>query len=475
MYKTLLCWRYLKTRYLAMACIISVMLGVATLIVVNSVMSGFSTKLREKLHTVISDIVIESTSMDGFADPDQKMELIRNDPYLGPRIAGMTASMEVFAMLQFDYSNGERATRPVRLIGVDEKTRGDIGGFREHLLLQKGAEHPTFALPDAIRAYYVAREKAMIEIENQKAAEPGNPDDPPPVAPTPHRVKLPCGAFVGNLIASFRTKEAKLDKDDKGYRDQYVIAHGQPIYLTTISGEKMVPVMDRFVVVDYFKSEMSEYDGNYVFVPLSYLQKIRTMQNRVTSIQMKLVDYKEAKQVAEVLERLFPPPFMRVSTWEQKQGPLLEAIKIEKGILNVLLFLIIAVAGFGILAIFSMIVAEKTRDIGILKALGAANGGVMNIFLGYGLLLGVVGAVFGSVLGIWITNHLNEISDFLAEVMGQKIFNPDVYYFDKIPTDLQTGMVVMVNLGALLIAVLFSVLPALRAARLHPVKALRYE
>src|SRR2546423_934831 len=99
MYKTLLCWRYLKTRYLAMACIISVMLGVATLIVVNSVMSGFSTKLREKLHTVLSDIVIESTSMDGFADPDQKMDLIRADPYLGPRIAGMTASMEVFAML----------------------------------------------------------------------------------------------------------------------------------------------------------------------------------------------------------------------------------------------------------------------------------------------------------------------------------------------------------------------------------------
>lgn len=475
MYKTLLCWRYLKTRYLAMACIISVMLGVATLIVVNSVMSGFSTKLREKLHTVISDIVLESTSMDGFADPDGKMAIIRNDPYLGPRIAGMTPTMEVFAMLQFDYSNGERATRPVRLIGVDEKTRGDIGGFREHLLLQKGAEHPTFELPDHVKAFYEAQERAVIEFENQKASEPANPDDPPPVAPTPHVVKLPSGAFVGNLIASFRTKEAKDKKDDKGYRDQYVIAQGQPIFLTTISGAKMAPVMDRFVVVDYFKSEMSEYDGNYVFVPLSYLQKIRTMPNRVTSIQMKLTDYKEAKDVAEALEKLFPPPFMRVSTWEQKQGPLLEAIKIEKGILNVLLFLIIAVAGFGILAIFSMIVAEKTRDIGILKALGAANGGVLNIFLGYGLLLGVVGAGFGSALGVWITNHLNEISDFLAEVMGQKIFNPEVYYFDKIPTDLQAGTVVMVNLGALLIAVLFSVLPALRAARLHPVKALRYE
>ena len=89
-----------------------------------------------------------------------------------------------------------------------------------------------------------------------------------------------------------------------------------------------------------------------------------------------------------------------MQTWEDKQGPLLAAISIEKGILNVLLFMIIAVAGFGILAIFSMIVVEKTRDIGILKALGASNTGVLNIFLSYGLLLGVVGALLGSSIGM---------------------------------------------------------------------------
>src|SRR6266516_7487700 len=105
-----------------------------------------------------------------------------------------------------------------------------------------------------------------------------------------------------------------------------------------------------------------------------------------------------------------------VNTWEEKQTTLLAAIRIEKGILNILLFLIIAVAGFGILAIFSMIVVEKTRDIGVLKALGASNSGVMKIFLGYGLLLGVVGSCLGTILGLVLTNNINWLEHALGKL-----------------------------------------------------------
>src|SRR5262249_10635438 len=149
--------------------------------------------------------------------------------------------------------------------------------------------------------------------------------------------------------------------------EKYLLQEGQEVILTTVGGQKLAPVFDNFVVVDYFKSEMSEYDSQYVFVPLDYLQRLRTMPDRVTSIQIKLKDYdQDAREVVQTLEMLFPVG-LRIETWEQKQGPLLHAIAIEKSILNVLLFLIIGVAGFGILAIFTMIVAEKTRDIGILK------------------------------------------------------------------------------------------------------------
>src|SRR3954471_19868648 len=99
MYKLLLCWRYLRTRYLALVCIVSVMLGVATLIVVNSVMGGFSAKLRDRLHALLSDVVVESWDHPGFADPAGKMQRIREDPYLDERIEATAPTLEIFAML----------------------------------------------------------------------------------------------------------------------------------------------------------------------------------------------------------------------------------------------------------------------------------------------------------------------------------------------------------------------------------------
>jgi len=474
MYKVLLCWRYLRTRYLALACIISVMLGVATLIVVNSVMSGFSNKLRDRLHQMLSDIVLESRGLDGFPGADEKMARIRSVPFLNEQIVSMTPTMEVFAMLNFRWGR-ERVTRAVRLIGIDPKSRGSVGGFKEHLLVQKNNAEASFAIPDEIRKNYEFR--FQLEQMRQPKFTPLEADAPPPPMPPPSKVKIPCGVILGDLIASYRDKTKK-DKDGKP-EQIYILGRGDEVVLTTIggqyAGQRPQPVYDSFVVVDHFKSEMSEYDSQYVFVPLEFLQQLRVTPDRVTSIQIKLKDYGEAKKVVDELQTLFPGQNLGVETWEDKQGALLAAISVEKGILNILLFLIIGVAGFGILAIFTMIVAEKTRDIGIIKALGASNGGVMKIFLGYGFLLGLVGAWLGTLLGTTLTVNINDVEQFLSKITGSEIFPRDIYYFDKIPTDMSFWSLALINLGAVAIAVVFSVLPALRAALLHPVRALRYE
>lgn len=469
MYKLLLCWRYLLTRYLALACIISVMLGVATLIVVNSVMAGFSTKLRERLHGLLSDVIIESSSYDGFPDAAEKMRRIRESP-IGDHVEAMTPTVEVFAMLQFDLWNGQRwetITRPVHLVGIEPVGHSRVGGFGQYLEKQKGKPNPSFDLDEMALARYQFAHPPLVAPPPPAQG----PNEPPPPDPPPSSPKVPRGIIVGHAIATFRDRTAKPGET----KDITLLNPGDNVRILTASAGKMAPVYDSFVVCDYFKSEMSEYDASYVFVPLDYLQHLRTMENRVTSIQIKVKDYAHANTVKEELQKLFPGPTYSVQTWEDKQGPLLAAISIEKGILNILLFMIIAVAGFGILAIFTMIVVEKTRDIGILKSLGASNMGVMSIFLTYGLLLGVIGAGLGTFLGLLITDNLNAIEIFLTKVTGQQIFDRSVYYFDKIPTDVQYSNILFVNLGAVTIAVIFSILPALRAALLHPVRALRYE
>ena len=473
MYKWLLCFRYLRTRYLAMACIVSVMLGVGTLIVVNSVMGGFSKKLKDRLHGLLSDIVIESHDpVYGFAGYERKMEQIRSDPFLNERIEAMAPTLEIFAMLQYNYRSfsGAPIARPIRLVGIDPKSRSQVGGFSEHLLRTK--DNPTFALsPEVLkRQRDLHRAEAGLHLAPpEPPLDLPPPGEKPPPEPPPSREFVPEGVIVGYSLAYYRDKTTT--------REVCMLQPGDDVVVTTISGQKMQPVYARFAVVDHFKSEMSEYDSSYVFVPLDFLQKLRSMEGKVTSIQIRLKngdDYRESKKVVDRLEAMFGNS-VAVSTWMDKQGPLLAAIAVEKGILNVLLFLIIAVAGFGILAIFSMIVVEKTRDIGILKALGASNGGVLKIFLGYGMLLGVVGIILGTIMGVLLTTYINEIEQFLTYWTGQELFPRSVYYFDRIPTDLQPMHIALINAGALAIAVLFSVLPALRAAMLHPVQALRSE
>ncbi len=526
MYKLLLCWRYLRTRYLALASIVSVMLGVATLIVVNSVMSGFATKLRERLRGLQADVLVEYRSSDGFFGYVLKMAKIKEQ--LGDRLVAISPVIESYAIVQFRaYGYGDWITRPVRLVGVDPATKAKVGDFSQYL--QKYRERPEDCFTRPIAGVHVlgCRRVSEQQVREKLTLHPGQAyrpqlvqehltrlhetqwfhqvtadayaspdgvqivfsvvedapprDGPAPPPPTPPNSPLEVfGAVVGYGIANYR--------DQTAGKDVAVLQPGDEITITTVSRLELAGHDDRrgyprqvgatLVVTDIFKCEMSEYDSNLVFVDIHDLQRLRTMQHCATGLHLKLKDYdRDAKDVVRQLahSKDFPPTMFEVNTWEDRQGALLAAINIERGILNVLLFLIIAVAGFGILAIFFMIVVEKTRDIGILKALGASNRGVMGIFLSYGLALGIVGAGLGTALGVAITLNINDIEKFIADVTGQEVFDRKVYYFDEIPTDLGVLSVVLVNAGAVAIAVAASVFPSLRAALLHPVRALRYE
>lgn len=518
MYKLLLCWRYLRTRYIALASIVSVMLGVATMIVVNSVMSGFTTEMQDRIHGILSDLVLESRSINGFPDAEWHMEQIRQ--IAGDSIEGMTPTVVVPAMLNFRC--GENwITRQVQLIGIDGKTQSQVSDFSRYLQHPENRRAMSFDLreggydtldhqagPEAVerRQMSVAgwqHRRNAAELERMRESlfgpkdasapltadtaamaddEPANADiqplDPFAAAGTPANTFDPsreqhAGLVLGIALGSFRTSDGE---------DRFLVLPGDDVKLTfPTAGTPPKAVSGTFTIVDFYESKMSEYDSSFVFVPIQSLQQDRgmidptTLVGLVNSIQIKLKPGVDGDTIRDKLAARFTPELYLVQTWRDKQGALLAAVQMETAILNILLFLIIAVSGFGILAIFFMIVVEKTRDIGVLKSLGASGSGIMGIFLGYGLALGVVGSGVGMVLGLLFVKYINPIAELIGWVRGEKIFDPSIYYFYKIPTIVDPWTVAWIVFGALVIAVMASVLPALRAACLHPVEALRYE
>jgi len=514
MYKLLLCQRYLRSRYIALASIISVTLGVATMIVVNAVMAGFSNEMRERIQGILSDIIIETRSYDGEADANLHKELIQR--LIGQYVAGVTSTVEVYGMLSFPYG-GQFIHHPVTLIGIDPDSKSEVGPLVDYLQSYHnhemsgepvGAERSVSQKPDwsltptateyRQRIAALAREKAnfLKELKQQHGDQPAAPAGKDPfetesfkdmeatdaVAHADDKPgQLQTGRlYVGSNLISFPHKDEATGK----MRTIYMVRPGDDVKISTVSAGTPSPAYFDATVVDVFKSGMSEYDSNLVFCNLEHLQQIRQMiktnedgteSRAITSVQIKLKDYRKSDIVLEILRNEFPADRYTVRTWEQKQGPLLAAVDVESSILNILLFLIITVAGFGILAIFFMIVVEKTRDIGILKALGASSSGVMSIFLSYGLSLGMVGSGVGVITGLLFVRYINQIEAIITFITGRKVFDEKIYYFKEIPTHIDPFTICWVALGAMAIAVLASVLPARRAARLQPVRALRYE
>jgi lipoprotein-releasing system permease protein len=505
MYKLLLCWRYLRTRYIALASIVSVMLGVATMIVVNAVMEGFTHEMQERIHGILSDLIFESVSLDGFPDADRRMAEIRD--VAGPYIAGMSPTVHVPAMLSYSFGN-QYVTKQVTVIGVDQSTYAsvsDFGQFLQHsenrkqldFTLRQGgydvvdhqASDPSKAIPrlDLQDAGWVHRRR-RAQFAQRFVVPEGSLDDP-------FTRMADMGSSAGSSGGERTNFDPAQDQHEGcvlgiglcAYRaldgsDGFLAVPGDDVKISYPTVGRPPKVQsDPFTIVDFYESKMNEYDSSFVFVPIRKLQDIRGMVDPSTqianfnAIQIRLKPGVDLNMVRDMLREKFPPQVFKISTWRDKEGALMAAVQMETAVLNVLLFLIIAVAGFGILAIFFMIVVEKTRDIGILKSLGATGRGIMGIFLGYGLSLGVVGASVGMALGLAFVHYINEIADLLGRVTGQPVFDPSIYYFQKIPTIIEWHTVMWVVAGAMAIAILASILPARRAARLHPVEALRYE
>ncbi len=245
---------------------------------------------------------------------------------------------------------------------------------------------------------------------------------------------------------------------------------GDTIYLISprgmISPIGHLPAMKRFRLTGFFESGMYDYDGSFAYINIDQAQKILRMGNSVTGIEIRVDNMYKAREIAQKIVSSLGFPFW-ARDWMQMNQNLFTALKLEKTVMFIILSLIVLVAAFNIASTLIMMVMEKTRDIAILKAMGATDKSIKKIFVFKGMVIGTVGTIFGVILGFVLCTILKHYK--IAELTG------DIYYFTtKLPVKLEFFDVFIIVSAALVICFLATIYPARQASRLDPVEAIRY-
>jgi lipoprotein-releasing system permease protein len=244
--------------------------------------------------------------------------------------------------------------------------------------------------------------------------------------------------------------------------------------LGTMTPMGMMPKMKRFRVIGIFYSGMYEYDNTMAYISIESAQKFFAMGARVTGIEIKANNIYKVKEIGKEIRDKLGFPFW-TKDWMEMNRNLFSAMKLEKILMFIILVLIILVAAFNIISTLIMVVMEKYKDIAILKAMGATSKGILKIFVVEGLVTGVVGTILGTISGLVFALNLGEIQGFLEKLLGFKILASDVYYIDKLPSQVNPLDITLITVTAILISLLATLYPSWRASKLDPAEALRYE
>ncbi|MEK7804858.1 MAG: ABC transporter permease, partial [Planctomycetota bacterium] len=370
MYKLFISLRYLRTRKIVLFAVAGVAVGVMTLIVVLSVMNGFDRELRSRIRGTLAHIIVLKGGMNGIGDYRQVIGQIKAFEHVAacaPYIEG-PALIKIRGSKEFVYFKG-----------VDPLAEASVGDLGE------------FLTP------FGNRPEDMLKTHGEKNT----------------------ASIIGGAEL-FRTKPGEPGKNPDSF-----IKNGEQVVLVTIREWDKISVK-AFIVAGKFKSGMYDFDKNYVYLPLTVAQELVGLKDKdaVTGISIKLDDYRYANEVRDKLQAALGFEYY-VQTWEDARRTFLTAVMMERRVMAFILFFIIVVAGFNILAILTMVVLEKSKDIGILKALGATTQGIMSIFLLNGLLIGSLGACIGVTAGLSLVFRINWLENVLYNVSGWRPFPPE--------------------------------------------------
>jgi len=236
----------------------------------------------------------------------------------------------------------------------------------------------------------------------------------------------------------------------------------------------MMPRMKPFRVAGIFNTGMFEYDSTLAYISLAQAQAFFDLGDTVTGIQLKVDDVYHTGELVRAINQTMAPEYY-ARDWMQMNRNILFALKTEKMVMFIILTLIVLVAAFGIASTLFMVVMEKTRDIAILKSMGATGLSIMKIFVLEGLIIGVIGTIVGVASGLLIALNLEQIINVIEKVTGLNFFSKDVYYLDHFPSLVVPSDVVMISVTAVLISFIATLYPSWQASRMLPAEALRYE
>jgi len=239
-------------------------------------------------------------------------------------------------------------------------------------------------------------------------------------------------------------------------------------------GREEAPLADDYEVRGIFDVGYYEFNDLFVVCSLANAQDMYELEDSVQGLLVMLHDPDRVNQVEHELRAALGADF-HITTWARENSHILDALLVEKNVMYYLLFFIVLVAAFGITSALITFVVQKTREIGMLKALGATSGQVMWLFLGQSLMVGLLGVIAGYGLGMLAVSYRNEFLRFLRQATGFELFPESIYGFHELPALIVSQDILVICGGSLLICLLAGLLPAWNAGRLRPVEALRYE
>ena len=241
--------------------------------------------------------------------------------------------------------------------------------------------------------------------------------------------------------------------------------------IETIVGN--IPKQKTFTVISIYESGLADFDNNIAFVNLFTLEEFFNLKKEDRNLEIYLKNPQKIENQKKIVQDVFSNEF--VYSWSDMNSALFSALKVERNVMFIILSLIIIVAAFNIISGLTILVKNKTKDIAILKSIGVLNKSIVKIFFLIGVTIGTSATIFGILLGITFSIYVENLRQFLSTLFNISLFPEEIYFLSTMPSEINSTSIIFISICSILITIIVSIFPALKAAKLDPVKTLKYE